>query len=348
MPHELQAQIDALVSPSDRRRSTVFDVTVSSAAGDLVLQGTVLERAQRDAVMNLAQGAAPGAIRDELVVLLESHEYGWAGVRWGVADVRAQPTRAAELITEAVYGEAVEVLRNVGTWSQVRQGDGYIGWIAQQSLCPNAAAAQYSAEATHVIAARWRPIVGLEGDQVGLLPWGVALPVAEFRDRMAFFISPDGLPCSIEADALILVDDRPAQTQAGIGEMLSQLRQFVGVPYLWGGTTAYGFDCSGLAQAAYRWMGIGLPRDADQQSQRGSAVERTAVQAGDLLFWAVNRNSEQRTQNINHVAIALDSEQMIHANQHNWSVSVDSIAEIQARFALNGDPGLVLIRRFVE
>jgi hypothetical protein len=298
--------------------------------------------------MALAQSHSPGTIRDELVILLENHEYDWAVVRWSVADVRAQPTRSAELITEASYGEAVEVLRNEGSWSQIRQGDGYIGWISQHGLCPSAAAARYRAEATHLIAARWRPIVGLAGTQVGLLPWGIALPVLEFRDGLAFFMSPDGLPCTIEADSLILVEDRPAQTAAGIAEMLAQLNQFIGVPYLWGGTTSYGFDCSGLAQAAYRWMGITLPRDADQQAQQGAAVPREQLQAGDLLFWAVSRTSEQRSQNINHVSIALDSEQMIHANQYQWGVSIDVIAEVQARYEVNGDPGLVIIRRFVK
>ncbi len=347
MSQAIQTQIDGLASQFDQR-STIFDVRVSSVDAALVIQGSVLERAQHDAVLKLVQTHSPAAIRDELLVLLESHEYDWAVVRWSVADVRAQPTRAAELISEASYGEAVEVLRSEGSWSQIRQGDGYIGWISQHGLCPSAAAARYRAEATHLIATRWRPIVGLEGTQVGLLPWGVALPVLEFRDGLAFFMSPDGLPCTIEADALILVDDRPAQTLTGIGEMLTQLSQFIGVPYLWGGTTPYGFDCSGLAQAAYRWLGITLPRDADQQAQHGTAVSREAIQPGDLLFWAVRRNSTPRTHNINHVSIVVDSEQMIHANQYHWGVSVDAIAEVQARYEVNGDPGLVAIRRFIK
>ncbi|MBA3471528.1 MAG: C40 family peptidase [Herpetosiphonaceae bacterium] len=346
MPQTIQAQIDGLVSHLDRQRSTVFDVTVSSVDATLLLQGAVLERTQHAAVLKLAHSHASGAVRDELVILLESHQYDWAVVRWSVADVRAQPTRAAELISEASYGESVEVLRNQGGWSQIRQSDGYIGWISQHGLCPGAA--RYRDEATHVIAARWRPLVGLEGSQVGLLPWGIALPVLEFRDGLAFFMSPDGLPCTIEADALIQIEDRPAQTSAGVSEMLAQISQFIGVPYLWGGTTPYGFDCSGLAQAAYRWMGLPLPRDADQQAQQGTEVTRDALQAGDLLFWAVNRNNEQRTQNINHVSIALDGEQMIHANQYHWGVSIDRIAEVQSRYEVNDDPGLVAIRRLVE
>ena len=346
MSHPIHTQLDRLTAQHNDRRSTVFDVQIALDADTLRVHGAVLERAQHAAVMQLVQPHVAGSLHDTVTVLLEGADYGWAVVRWAVADLRATPSRAAELVTEARYGESVEVLRRENSWCHIRQSDGYLGWVSELALCSSDVATPYRVECTHAIATRWQPIVGLEGEQIGLLPWGVTLPVLEFRDRLAFFMSPDGVPCTIEAESLMLLADRPTLTTAGVAEMLTQIRQFVGVPYLWGGTSAYGFDCSGLAQAAYRWLGATLPRDADQQATVGQRVSRAEVQAGDLLFWAVNRGDEpHRQQNINHVSLALDNDLMIHANQRNWGISIDPINAIQANYERNTDPGLTVIRR---
>lgn len=351
MTHPVHERIEQLASGYAQQRETVFDVRVTIEGEHATVAGAVLEAKQRAEVLAMIEESLPdGAISDRLAVLVEGEQYGWATVAWSVADVRSRPGHNTELVTQASYGEAVELLRREGDWWHVRQRDGYLGWMSAFGLVesPSTSALAFRETATHQINTRWQPVYGLEGDQLSLLPWGVLLPVLEFRDAQAFFISPDGRPCSLAADSLIPVADRPDCAAAGCAEIVDAIRQFVGVPYLWGGTTAFGFDCSGLAQTTYRFLGRLLPRDADQQSKVGRPVEPSQLQAGDLLFWSGKASEAGRHNHIDHVAIALDGETIIHANQRRWAVSVDSIAELQGRYEERGGKGLVCVRRIAE
>src|SRR5687768_8965844 len=99
MVHPLHAHLEELASQYDRRRSTVFDVQIVVEQSNVTVSGAVLERAQHSAVLDLVKSFNPGALSDNLTILLEGPDYGWALVSRVVADLRAQPSRAAELVS---------------------------------------------------------------------------------------------------------------------------------------------------------------------------------------------------------------------------------------------------------
>lgn len=347
----LQTRINSYAHELDRRRTTVFDVYADEQADHIILSGEVLDRHEHQAVFTIVQHylEAPKTIIDQLVILREQPDFGYGVVRFGILDVRLEPSRGAELVTEASYGEAVEIVRRADDWVFVRLSDGYLGWVRENGVLHQREPSHYRTGATHVVARRFEPVMSLRGNQIGLLPWSVRLPVNEFRDGKAFFAAPDGMLCFMDADALIPIEDVPSHDVHGLHELTTLVQQFIGVPYLWGGTSVFGFDCSGFAQAVYRFIGFNIPRDADQQAQQGLAIARDQIQAGDLIFWAVERDAEDfRLQKVNHVSIALDAEHMIHASQYRWSVSIEPIEDVQQRYIDNNDPGIVWIRRMID
>ena len=256
----LQEQLAALIRTYDPRE-TVFELELVETDGQPIVRGVVLTAAQRE---ELSQHF-PTAIID--VVVLQDQALGEAVVIRSVADIRAAPGRDEELVTEVLFGVIVELLQALGRWWRVRLPDGYLGWISTYCIIQDPdAIKRYRDDVTHLIRTRFEAVKGLDGRQVTLLTWGVGLPIDEFREGMAYFITPDGIPGMIDADALKPLEDCPVLDDTGCQEALERVMRFIGVPYLWGGTSTYGFDCSGFAQALYRWMGQPLPRDADQQS----------------------------------------------------------------------------------
>jgi cell wall-associated NlpC family hydrolase len=104
------------------------------------------------------------------------------------------------------------------------------------------------------------------------------------------------------------------------------MRRFIGTPYLWGGRSPFGFDCSGLAGAFWGFMGVTIPRDADQQFRAGIPVEGTP-QPGDLIFFGEHDPDQPnaRYASIDHVAISLGGDEVIHATSGAGGVVLNSL-----------------------
>jgi Bacterial dipeptidyl-peptidase Sh3 domain/NlpC/P60 family len=232
------------------------------------------------------------------------------------APLRREPSPDAMLGTEALKGERVTVYDETDEgwcWGQL-QGDGYVGWLPAAGLGPLAGAP------THRVAAL-RTLV-FPGPSIRLPPLdglslGCCLAVDRVVDQLAVCADGGFVPARHLAD----IDAKEP-------DFVAVAERFVGVPYLWGGKTSLGLDCSGLVQLALTAAGIACPRDSDMQEN--SMGERLAADAelrrGDLVFWK------------GHVAIARDRDSLVHANAFHMAVAIEPLSEAAARInAAGGD-----------
>jgi len=238
-------------------------------------------------------------------------------VQRDLADLRAAPSGDSELVDQAQYGENVRVLGESDRWRYVQGADQYFGWVTLDDLAVLTGYAERFVVA--VLLADVRDAPHRDASVIARLPTGTSVPaiVASMEpadgthQRVPYahpegwretHLGPDWLTGYVALSDLVDVRQLPHRYPTA-DDYLETAESFIGVPYLWGGTTALGLDCSGFVQQVYRLNGVALPRDADQQAMLGRKVEE--ARAGDLMFFGAD--------SVTHVALATSATEFVHA-----------------------------------
>lgn len=243
------------------------------------------------------------------------------------APLRRMRAPDAPLDTEALYGDRVIVYEDDGegwSWGEL-EADGYVGYLPQQALAP------VGPDPTHRVAALRTfvfPGPSIKATPLMALTLGCRVAVVRFDRGFGWLAAGGCIPEQHLAPAGSVEPDFVAVAE-----------RFLGAPYLWGGKTSLGLDCSGLVQTALTAAGITCPRDSDMQERALGAPlddpgDARGFQRGDLVFWK------------GHVAIVRDEATLLHANAYHMAVAIEPTIAALERIAASGSQ-VTSVRRLV-
>lgn len=304
------------------RRVAVFDVTCARQGDQLVVKGDVdQDNARRDIVAAMTS-AKFGAVVDSMRVLPDPalSDVPFGIVKVSVGNVRSNPAHSAELATQVMMGMVVKVLKKQGDWYYIQGPDKYLGWLegAAMHLTRQAGADAWQ-NGPRVIMTAYFGVVRATPD-TGALPVSDAVPGVLFKagavkGRWRAVETPDGRKGFIERQLVTDYSQWKATRTLTAQTVEQTAKRFIGVPYLWGGTSPKGMDCSGFTKTVFRLNGMELNRDANQQAQMGVDVsagdDMKQLTKGDLLFFGQKATAD-RQERITHVGIYLQDKTIIH------------------------------------
>ena len=226
-----------------------------------------------------------------------------------------------DVVSQALLGQIVSVLETRDGFARIETPDRYAGWVPASAIfeypdpkAPRYAARGTLAEVTSLMANVYRDPDVTKARPKALAPLGARLevvrPAEDPQKRWVTVRLPSGEAAYVQSGDVRIVDAGAPRTRGSEADLVATARRFSGVPYLWGGMSVHGLDCSGLTSRVYAVNGIDLPRDADMQfdDPRARAVERADLRPGDLVFFGQKK--------ITHVGMYVGDGRFINATTH--------------------------------
>jgi len=248
-----------------------------------------------------------------------------------VANLRTKPKHSAEMATQALLGTPVRVYKKMGEWYLVQTPNRYIAWVDSAALVTiNPKELSHYKKIKKVV---FKPVSGFsyshpdnKSQTVSDLVAGCILPVTGSKNGFLKVIYPDGRVAWVKQNETAGFTEF-TQQKLSTESLIKTAGQFLGFPYLWGGTSSKAVDCSGFTSTVYYMNGILLQRDASQQTKYGKVITTSYnsdnLLPGDLLFFG-RPATQTKPERVTHVALYLGNGKFIHASGKVRINSMDS------------------------
>lgn len=259
----------------------------------------------------------------------------YAYVTINVLDMWAEPSFDSERVNQVLFGEILKFQGDAtGTFLSAIEADGYQGWVDKRLVkeIDDNTAIGYPKRSTCRVNTATAEIA--DGAAPFFLYYGTKLVCIRDEADNKLCQLPDGNEIKLKANQVTRLGGTKDERVDGLN-VVGEARKFLGVPYLWGGITSAGVDCSGLVQIVFARFGTRLPRDTKDQVNCGHPVDRTETEPGDLLFFD------------RHVAIDMGDNMIIHASRAEGGVRISSLAEKDENYRRDLDNKFAAARRVI-
>lgn len=318
------------------KRVVIFDVKLNDVDNQLMLEGETSCPEAYDKLNSI------DIINN--VLLLPSSELGNAtyGIVYNsVATMHKESSHSSEIVTQSLMGSPVRVLDKQRDWYRIQTPDKYIGWVCGSvTLMTFDEQKQYSNQQKIIVSSLYQQSYQQADVDCGIVSDLVMGDVLVVKDEVENFYNvlyADGREAFVcKASAKILKNWHPLQTKE---EVVSTSLYFLGIPYVWGGTSSKGLDCSGLTKMVYFMHNIVLPRDASQQVLVGELVDDEGdfekLELGDLVFFGEKAVVDVSAERVVHVGIYIGNYRFVHASDYVRINSFNPEDELYDEFNTN-------------
>ena len=311
-------------------RLELYQIDLKKSGSRIFVMGEMTDAQIKTHLLDSLRKAKPEYTVVDSVTLLPEKDMSpnsYGIVRISVAQMRRKPARSSEQVSQTLLGTVLRLYKEKDGFYFVHNWDRYLGWVAKSSLVrvDSLSAARWQEGSRLVCVANY----GLVWDRshtrgnaiVALVPGAVLKKVGR-RGGWIEVETPDGLTGWVEKDQ-IMDEAKFLRIRANPDRIAATTHRFLGIPYLWGGTSAKGLDCSGLVQTVFRLNNVPLPRDANQIALEGQTVDITdgfgSLQKGDVLFFG------SKPERITHCAVYLGDGRYIHSTTSSSKVVMNSL-----------------------